>query len=494
MTLLIKNVHILGGKGKTSSERADIFISGDRISAIGSFPAKPADRTIDGQGAWASAGFIDVHSEADHYGTIFADRDQSEFLGQGITTMVVGQDGESLAPFSHNGTRPFAEWIPESGGHANWRSVVDFMAATHGKAWGVRFSSLIGYGSLRRLLGRGAKEVSRREDILSLQRMLDDALTGGMGLSLNPGSLSEREVGTKEVRAMMEVLAAHKLPLFLNLPGGDDAEKWVRNIRELRRKADTAVVFVDPDLARTGVQLLDEIGEMGCWAELPSFGGVPKPLYEILPGWSRKATLRETFDAVQDDWLWSRIAKDIPIFDPGEFWIVRTRGTHGLAGMTLARFMEAYEIARPSDALRKVMLLLRLEAVAIWRKWDERILLAALAHPRVLVGSRGNSADPASHRFRAARTLHATHSFPKFIGLAEAGGWLEDAVRRITEVPANLFGFRGFDRLGGGKYADITLFRGGEIATVVVGGGLAWHEGSPTRLRMGAFKTPARKK
>lgn len=491
MTLLIKNVQIIGGKGRFSSERADIFISGDRISAIGNFPTKPADRTIDGHGSWASAGFIDVHSEADHYGTIFANRDQSDFLGQGITTMILGQDGESLAPFAHNGTQPFAEWIPESGGHASWRSVVDFMAATQGKKWGVRFSSLIGYGPLRRLLGLASKDMTRR-DMLSLQRLLDSSLGGGVGLSVNPEALSERAVSAKEMRAMMEVLADHKLPLFFDLPGGKEGLDWIKDIALIRKKAEAEVVFVDPDLTAYGLELLDKIEEMGGWAELPGFGGTPKPLYEMLPAWSRKETLAETHAAIADDWLWSRISKELPIFDPEEFWIVRTRGPYGIAGMTLAEFMQVFEIALPADALRKLMLLVKLQAVVMWRKWDDSVLAAALGHSRVLLGSRGDCADP-NRKFHSAKPLHGTQSFPAFLALAEKEGWLEDAVHRITEIPAKLFGFRGFDRLGEGKYADLTIFREGEIKTVVLGGGIAWQEGASTRLRMGAFKSSHRK-
>ena len=72
MTLLIKGVQILGA-AKGIPERGDIFISGDKISAIGNFPSKKADNVIDGQGAYVSPGFIDVNTDSDHYLSLFTD-------------------------------------------------------------------------------------------------------------------------------------------------------------------------------------------------------------------------------------------------------------------------------------------------------------------------------------------------------------------------------------------------------------------------------------
>ncbi len=70
MTLLIKNVRVIG-TSVPFPDPTDVFITRDRISAIGPLASKSADETIDGQGAYLSPGFIDVNAASDHYLTLF---------------------------------------------------------------------------------------------------------------------------------------------------------------------------------------------------------------------------------------------------------------------------------------------------------------------------------------------------------------------------------------------------------------------------------------
>src|SRR3989344_5423724 len=97
MTLLIKNVRILGG-AETFSGTKDVFINGDKISAIGNFSGKDADTVIEGQGAYLAPGFIDVNTDSDHYFSLFDYPEQDDFLRQGVTTIIGGMCGSSLAP------------------------------------------------------------------------------------------------------------------------------------------------------------------------------------------------------------------------------------------------------------------------------------------------------------------------------------------------------------------------------------------------------------
>ncbi len=97
MTLLIKNVRIIGG-AQTFPEISDVFIAGDKISAIGNFSTKTADQVIDGQGAYLSPGFIDVNTDSDHYLSLFDHPEQEDFVRQGVTTIIGGMCGSSLAP------------------------------------------------------------------------------------------------------------------------------------------------------------------------------------------------------------------------------------------------------------------------------------------------------------------------------------------------------------------------------------------------------------
>ena len=94
--LLLKNVVIYDGTGN-QSVRGDVRVQGDKIVEVGKNLAPKATETArDGHGLALAPGFIDMHSHAD--GEILDDLDAENSTRQGITTVVVGQDGESKYP------------------------------------------------------------------------------------------------------------------------------------------------------------------------------------------------------------------------------------------------------------------------------------------------------------------------------------------------------------------------------------------------------------
>jgi N-acyl-D-amino-acid deacylase len=72
-----------------------VRVDGDRIVAVGDLPATPADTVIRGDGLALAPGFIDSHSHHDRGD--YADRAMPVLLAQGVTTVVVGQDGAATA-------------------------------------------------------------------------------------------------------------------------------------------------------------------------------------------------------------------------------------------------------------------------------------------------------------------------------------------------------------------------------------------------------------
>ena len=93
--LVVRGGTVFDGTGAAGVE-ADVAVSGGRISAIGRSLAVRAPLEIDARGLAVAPGFIDIHSHAD--GTMFEDPRVESVVRQGVTTVVVGQDGGSRAP------------------------------------------------------------------------------------------------------------------------------------------------------------------------------------------------------------------------------------------------------------------------------------------------------------------------------------------------------------------------------------------------------------
>src|SRR5436853_4727989 len=94
---IIRNAMIYDGNGGTPY-KADIAINGDTIAFSGNLKNKSANNEIDAKGMALAPCFIDTHSH--HAGGLFQHRDFLATVSQGVTTIVIGQDGESNFPIA----------------------------------------------------------------------------------------------------------------------------------------------------------------------------------------------------------------------------------------------------------------------------------------------------------------------------------------------------------------------------------------------------------
>ena len=93
--LLIHNAVIVDGSGEVH-RTGDVAVSGDRIVGVGELSSVPAVREIDATGRAVAPGFIDVHAHDDRL--LLSGPDMAPKVSQGVTTVVVGNCGISLAP------------------------------------------------------------------------------------------------------------------------------------------------------------------------------------------------------------------------------------------------------------------------------------------------------------------------------------------------------------------------------------------------------------
>ena len=92
--LIIREVTLYDGTGAPPAT-ADVAVDGDRIAAVGAV-AGAARATLDGRGLALAPGFIDVHTHDDQI--VLAKPSMLPKISQGVTSVVVGNCGISLAP------------------------------------------------------------------------------------------------------------------------------------------------------------------------------------------------------------------------------------------------------------------------------------------------------------------------------------------------------------------------------------------------------------
>ena len=180
--IVIHNAQIVDGSGNPWY-RDDLGIRGDTIVSIGRLGGVPAKLNLDAEGLTVAPGFIDIHTHARR--GIFIDPAAQNYIRQGVTTVMEGNDGSSPIPLA-----PFLEKV----------------AGVHPA---VNFGSFVGQGSIREAVMGLANRKATPEEIAKMKEiarraMLDGAFGLSTGLFYVPGNFTP----TEEVIEIAKVVAS----------------------------------------------------------------------------------------------------------------------------------------------------------------------------------------------------------------------------------------------------------------------------------------------
>src|SRR6267154_973544 len=205
--ILIQHARIVAGSGNPWYN-GDIGVRGDSIVAIGRLDGSPAKLTIDAHGLTVAPGFIDIHTHARR--GIFEDPSAQNYIRQGVTTLIEGNDGSSPLPIA-----PFFQKLGEVSMAPN-------------------FGLFVGQGSIRQqVLGLENRKATREEidrmKEIARQAMQDGALGLSSGLFYVPGNFTP----TEEVIEIAKVVAGFGGMYISHMR--DEASGVVDSVRETIR-------------------------------------------------------------------------------------------------------------------------------------------------------------------------------------------------------------------------------------------------------------------
>lgn len=206
--LIIRGGTVFDGSGKAGIQ-LDVAIAGDRITAIAPRIAASGRDEIDARGLAVAPGFIDIHSHAD--GSLSSDPRMESVVRQGVTTIVVGQDGSSRGVVH-----------PESDA-ADPPTLTRFFESVAILGSAVNVASMVGLGSVRSTVvgadDRPATPVELAQMTMIVERALGMGACGASsGLEYTPGAFASRE----ELITLCKPLAARRLPYATHMRNEDD--------------------------------------------------------------------------------------------------------------------------------------------------------------------------------------------------------------------------------------------------------------------------------
>jgi len=210
--IVVRHGVVFDGMG-TAGREMDMAILNGLIAAIAPRIAETGRVEIDARGMVGAPGFIDIHSHADD--TLFEDPLAESVIRQGVTTVVIGQDGFSRAPL-RAGDRP----DPHVPAFANMREelqAIDALPST------VNVASLVGLGTIRHAVIGDDDRPATPAEIHAMTALVESALESGAcgastGLEYIPGGFASQD----ELTALCRPLAGRGLPYATHMRNEDD--------------------------------------------------------------------------------------------------------------------------------------------------------------------------------------------------------------------------------------------------------------------------------
>lgn len=202
--LWIRGGTVVDGSGGDRYQ-ADVLVRGEEIVHVGAVQGEvKTDRVVDATGRIVAPGFIDVHSHGDPLKNAL-----TNFLAQGITTAVLGQDGRSMGFEEHEpGTLEAwrsARQAPREAADADPATMAQWMRRVDQQSSEVNIAGLTGHGTLRIIAGVDRNEQPTAQQLAAMQEILEaDMAAGSFGLSLG----LEYEPGRNAALDEQKVLSA----------------------------------------------------------------------------------------------------------------------------------------------------------------------------------------------------------------------------------------------------------------------------------------------
>ena len=466
--LIVRNGEVIDGTG-SSRFTADIGVRGDRIAAVGDLSQASGDIEFDAANRIVAPGFIDVHTHDDH--ALLSKPDMSYKTSQGVTTVVAGNCGVSLAPLRFTGDRPPPP-LDLLGDGYKFPRMSDFFDAIDANPAATNAALLCGHTTLRVGAMDDLQRPATDHEIDQMRDQLAEALDAGVvGMSTGLAYEPAKPAPTSEVLRLAELLgpAGALYTTHLRNEGNDIVESLEEAFR-IGRESDAGVVLSHHKV--TGKE---------------NFGRSEETL-EIIERIRKE--LRVDLD-VYPYVAGSTVLQKWRLGEARRVIITWSVPEPEAGGRDLNEIAEDWGCS-VEDACDRLQ-----PAGAIYFMMDEADVQRIIKYQHAMIASDGLPHDHHPHPRLWGTFPRVLGHYSRDLNLIS----LEDAVHRMSGKPASVFGLTGRGEIKEGNFADLVVFDPATIIdtanfddpikpaagidAVYVNGRAVWHDGAATDARPG---------
>jgi len=472
--ILIKNGTLIDGTGRPMF-RGDVGIREGSILALGDLAHERGEREIDATGKYVAPGFIDVNNHSDTYWQIFKSPYQESLLYQGVTTIIGGNSGSSLAPLTSPQTiRSIQKWTDVQKINFNWLSMEEYLAEIARKGLGVNFATLVGHGTLRRGVMQDAARSITPDDIEVMEDLLKKALKqGAIGLSTGLHYTHARDAGSREITHLVKAVAAKKGVYATYIR--DEEAGLVKAVEEALTVASiTEIPLHISHLKAVGEAYWPLMAEALNLIEAKALDGIDvtfdvypytqtgSVLYTLLPEWITKDGRQMMMSRLRDPETKKAVLKDLRAknLDYDQILI----SSSALSKMLTRRRISDIATLQgntPEETLIDFLLASDGQAIVSLEVLSAKNVRDAIQHPFSIISSNG--AGYSEEHKKTGELVHPRSfgTFPRvlaqYVREEKILSW-EEAIYKMTGKPADKFHLEKRGKLIKGYVADVIVF------------------------------------
>jgi N-acyl-D-amino-acid deacylase len=471
--VLIRGGQILDGSGNPWFS-GDVGIKGDRIAAVGRLPGATATRVIDATGLIVSPGFIDMHTHSDT--ALLSDGLAQSKVRQGVTVEVLGE-GTSVAP------RDGLTDEPEPGGPTlDWTTFTGYFQRLTKQGVSVNVASYVSAAQVRRVVMGYTGRAATAAELERMKRLVARSMEEGAA-----GLVARFETGgpthPDEIIALAKVAASHG-GIYASHTGrqGSQQEKEYAFAIRVAQEANIPVhIFhlkiIEESHWGTIEKFLNQVEAarargLEVTANQYPYTAMSHGWANFFPVWARENGPEKFGDMLQDPAVRERIKKDpefLLLSDEHGGWegIAMARAfrpeNQKYVGMRVQDIAKARGDKDPADTVLALMASENGRITGVFHNQSENDLQTAMKRPWISVGSDGTAltldAPGAPHPRNYGTHARVLGRYARELNVLT----LEDAVRKMTSLPAQVLGLRDRGLIREGYAADIAVFDKGTV-------------------------------
>lgn len=471
---IIKNGFVVDGSGYPGLKQ-DVAIKGGRIAAVAlHIPEEQGRRVIDAEGLVVCPGFIDAHSHADR--TLPYNRKAESAIRQGITTVVAGQCGGSAAPLNTE----MKERFKRRGREIPWNTMAEYLGCLEEGGIGVNLAMLVGQGTVRGYVMGDERREPTAEELDEMRALVRQAMEeGAWGISTGrrypPGCYASEA----EVTELCQVAAQYG-GIYMSHIYNQDARilESIQDLIEVGRETGMKVQLVHQKVcgkvnwgrAADTLELMERARAEGIdilsdqypyrFTQISSMNG-------LFPRWAvvgevsdvlqrlNDAEQREQIIAFMQETAQRDPVRHESVRQTGVLWCKHTKEVEGMSyaeiadlwGMDIfAMWIKLYQENEGHVKTAGIM--------------SEEDIRTILRHPYVMVGTDSFVIDgiPADTSTMHLRNFGTYPYILQHYVRENTVLTLEEAIYKMTGMPARRMGFQDRGLLQPGMAADVVVF------------------------------------